>query len=179
VSRKPKRPFEDLADKAVSRREAGPRDILAAARRALGSTQAVADALGTSPRNVQRWLATTGQQRTPRGANLAAVQQLGQRADVRRAMISPRRAAQMRRKGAKLKVKGEIGPVLALDYRRERKVDWRLSGDAMDAVLDAWERGDLDAVRDAIEAGLDEEYVAGFMLNDVLEELRFTVWHED
>lgn len=172
------RKFDDAMWRATSR-QAPAGDPVAMVReleRALGSKRAVAQRLGVSTRTVERWTTTTGQQRRAiRGANASQVREAYAKSpEVRKSSMSRLRGSRMRNKGATLKVKGEIGPVIGgNDYRRQREVTVHLSGEAMGRVLDAWSAGDDAGARAALEDALDEEYYTGFKLDDELTELDF------
>lgn len=140
-------------------------------KRELG-TKGAAERLGVSARTVQRWTTTTGtQRRAIKGANAAKVREgYGRSPEVRKAATSRLRAARMRNKGATVRVKGQIGPVIGgKDYRRPREITTQLSGDAMDRVIGAWMSGDDSAARAELERALDQEYQGGFRLDDSLD----------
>jgi hypothetical protein len=140
-------------------------------KRELG-TKGAAERLGVTPRTVQRWTTTTGtQRRAIKGPAAAKVRQsYAKSPEVRKASTSRLRAARIRNKGATVRVKGQIGPVIGgKDYRRPREITTQLSGEAMDRVLDAWMRGDDKGARAALERGLDEEYQGGFRLDDEID----------
>lgn len=168
------RKFDDAMWRATSRHNPAkdPAAMVRELERALGSKKAVAERLGVSTRTVQRWTTTTGtQRRAIRGENAAKVRQgYGRSPEVRKASTSRLRASRMRNKGATLRAKGYIGPVVGgSDGRRDREITTQLSGEAMDRVLDAWMSGDDDAARAALENALDEEYAAGFRLDDEVD----------
>lgn len=174
------RDFGDAMWRAASHgRPAGdPVAMVRELERALGSKRAVADRLGVSTRTVERWTTTTGQQRRAiRGPAETRVRDTyGKAPEVRRASMSRYRAARIRNKGATLRVKGVIGPMIGgTDYRRQREITVKFTGEAMGPVIDAWLNGDDDAARAALEDALETEYgaPAGFQLGDELTELEF------
>src|SRR5918999_5976160 len=143
----------------------GPMTRLDDIVKALGGTRAVAQRFGGSQRQVQRYAKADREGRTVKSPRFDQLKNSG-RTDpgIRRQAMNPRRAARMGNHGAHVKLKGTMGVRMA---GRVYLVDGRvayadLSPEAMEDIRQAWEAGDDDAARDALERALGEEYVDGF-----------------
>ncbi|MEV5880729.1 hypothetical protein AB0L75_42465 [Streptomyces sp. NPDC052101] len=167
----------DALYRAVSRTPAptgkeSAADLVTRAEQALGSKKAVADRLGVSTRTVERWAKREGRWRSkPKAQHEQMLRDLARNAPEARARsMSPLRAARIRNKGATLRVTANMGPSYAgKKYRRERTIEVQLSGDAMQPVIDKWLSGDDAGAMEALHSALDEEYLAGFELGDVVD----------
>ena len=157
-----------------------PDDDLRKTVQALGGTKAVAQILGKSQRQVQRYVARDPRKRTtpPKEVADALRRTAYASPSVRRSLISKRRAARMRSRRKVVYVRGrvEAGPIVGgRDYKRVRVLDVPISGELMAQVLAAWQDGDDQGARDALEEAFGEEYVAGWEFGDV-DNLDFDVW---
>jgi hypothetical protein len=142
---------------------------------ALGGTRAVAQRFGVSQRQVQRYVKADKEGTAVKSPRFAQLKDLGRKApELRRQAMSRRRASRMKRHGAHVKIKGTMG-VRAAGRSYFVPGRWAyadLSPEAMDEIREAWEAGDDDAAREALERALGEEYVDGFELGD-LDQIEF------
>jgi hypothetical protein len=135
--------------------------------------QGAAERLGVSERTLRRYRAGG----TPSKANAARLaEETRSSPEVRRQALGERRESRMRSKGAYVRMAGQIGAGGDPRYRRRRVIGAtspiHLSGEQMDAILDAYAEGDDLAAAEFLRQALDEEYAAGTTFGD-LESLEF------
>lgn len=133
------------------------------------NTRAAADSLGVTQRTVQRWLA--GAQRQRHGASpehmKAIARQARQAASTqrgRRAAVAAARQGPLARNGGQLTVRGKQGP---RGYERVRRIDLTVGPDQVQAALNAYERGGDRAFVSWLEGEVDQEYVAGWNVEEI------------
>lgn len=174
--RKAKKATQDALYRGVSRKndpsKGTPSEMVQSAEKVLGNKKLVAQRLGVSERTVQRWASGEGK---PRWGNAAKLKNFVRNdPDMRRAQLAPLREARIRNQGSKVKATGDMGVTAAgKKYRRERTIEVELSPDAMTDIMEKWLEGKDDDALDALNEALGNEYVSGFELADVLENLEF------
>lgn len=176
----PKAPDKTMVDVAGLLRDApfgtkkAPKTLPAQLRyleKKLGSQKALAAELGVTTRTIQRWKTKAGEKRKPPEGMLKKLETA-----VRTNWLSKRRKDKIKEKGVMFRAKGTIGPVTqGRDYARpNRALAKHLDPELMADFIDAWERGDDDAMQDAFIAALDEgvfegqiEDLQGLIIEDV------------
>jgi hypothetical protein len=147
---------------------------------AMGGTRTVAEQLGVSQRQVQRWVTANEEKRaTPKAATAARLSDVAMNsAGVRKAAVGERRASRMRNNGVGVSGKGTGGPQIGgKDYRRDnRSFDTDLSADSWRDVYEQWESGADEAARVALDAAFGEEYVSEWAFGDTVDEFDLHVW---
>lgn len=133
------------------------------------NTRAAADSLGVTQRTVQRWLA--GAERQRHGASPEHMKAIARRARQaastqrgRRVAVAAARQGPLARNGGQLTVRGRQGP---RGYERLRRIDLAVRPDQVDAALTAYERGGDRAFVTWLEGEVDQEYVAGWNVQDI------------
>ncbi|MFF9908788.1 hypothetical protein ACF1HU_35910 [Streptomyces olivaceus] len=173
--RKKQKATKDALYRGMSRKndpsKGSAKDMVASAEKVLGSKKEVARRLGVSERSVQRW-AAGGKLRWGNASKLKDF--VRNDPDMRRAQLSDLREARIRNQGSRVKVSGNMGVTSAgKKYRRSRAIETELSPEAMGEIMDKWLAGNDDEALAALHEALGNEYVSGFELDDVLENLEF------
>lgn len=164
------------------------RDMVRTLETALGSKKAVAERLGVSPRTVERWVTSAGQQRKPSGSTLDKMRDAVRTApELRRQALSPRREARIRNKGSYVRMSATIGATSPIPGGQDLQFSGRprtiggdadrplhLDADHMSAILDAYLAGDDEGIRDVFQDALGDAYYGSVEWQDVtgLEFLR-------
>lgn len=123
------------------------------------NVKAAADALGVTPRTVQRWI--SGQIRTPKADHSKALTRMARQAATtkagRKAAMASRRGDRASRFGATVRIQGTQGP---MDYERPKRwANLDLSGSDIDAMRTAYEEGGDKGLMSWTQGWLDQNYV--------------------
>jgi transcriptional regulator with XRE-family HTH domain len=157
---------DHLKTAALARRVQPPKTLAAQLRfleKRMGSQRAVADALGVTPRTIQRYKSRAGERRTPRADLATRISKLTREESMKG--LSTRRENQLRR-GARFFVSGFIGPkVPGSPTARSRTIATYIPGELMNPVVDALRAGDDQAANDAFTEALDLTYFDGKVPN--------------
>lgn len=138
-------------------------------------TRAAADALGVTPRTVQRWLAAPGRERivTPRGPIMARIAAASRAAATtkrgRAAAIAATRASNIAKHGLRVTIHGVQGPRPdSVGGVRDRKAAMRLSPEHANAFFDAYESGGENGALGWLAGHSEEVYgIDGWFFGDV------------
>lgn len=139
------------------------------------NTRAAAAELGVSQRTVQRWIAGEGRQRNrPRADHLKSLRTKARQAAStqrgRRQAIASTRQSARSRYGARLNIKGVMGPSRAgTDYLRDRRILLQMTPEAVEGLLDAYEQGGDRGLVTWLEGYADREYLEDWTFGTITD----------